>query len=87
LPILPPRIDESAVSWSGETESVYSALTRFTRPFNIVGLPVISIPCGNAGGLPIGLQIAGNAFDESTVLQVADAYERETAWTERRPAL
>jgi aspartyl-tRNA(Asn)/glutamyl-tRNA(Gln) amidotransferase subunit A len=88
LPILPPRIDETTVSWAGEQESVYSALTRFTRPFNIAGVPVISIPCGySSSGLPIGVQIVGRAYDERTVLRVADAYERQTGWTQRRPPM
>ena len=62
------------------------AWNRLTVPFNLTGLPVISLPCGfDAGGLPIGLQIAGRAFDEATVLRVARAYERDTEWHRRRP--
>ncbi|MBI3269626.1 MAG: Asp-tRNA(Asn)/Glu-tRNA(Gln) amidotransferase subunit GatA [Planctomycetes bacterium] len=58
----------------------------FTVCLNMAGLPGISVPCGLAGGkLPIGLQILGRAFDESTVLRVARAYERETDWHSRRP--
>jgi Asp-tRNA(Asn)/Glu-tRNA(Gln) amidotransferase A subunit family amidase len=56
-------------------------------PFNALGLPAISVPCGiTAAGLPIGLQIAGHAFDEATVLRVAAAYEAATDWR-RIPAL
>ncbi|MBI2858701.1 MAG: Asp-tRNA(Asn)/Glu-tRNA(Gln) amidotransferase subunit GatA [Chloroflexi bacterium] len=59
-----------------------------TAPFNLTGLPAISIPCGfSLKGLPIGLQIAGNTFDESTVLRVACAYQRATSWHERRPPI
>lgn len=61
---------------------------RNTMPFNVLGLPAISVPCGFAsGGLPIGLQIAGHAFDEAGVLRVAQAYERATDWHNRRPPL
>jgi aspartyl-tRNA(Asn)/glutamyl-tRNA(Gln) amidotransferase subunit A len=59
-----------------------------TRPFNGYGLPVISIPCGfSKEGLPIGLQIAGPLFSESSVLALAHAYQRETDWHKRRPGL
>jgi aspartyl-tRNA(Asn)/glutamyl-tRNA(Gln) amidotransferase subunit A len=59
---------------------------RNTMPFNALGLPAISVPCGfTAAGLPIGLQIAGHAFDEATILRVADAYERATDWRRTPP--
>ena len=59
-----------------------------TRPFNGYGLPVISIPCGfSKEGMPIGLQIAGPLFSESTVLALAHAYQQETDWHKRRPGL
>jgi aspartyl-tRNA(Asn)/glutamyl-tRNA(Gln) amidotransferase subunit A len=57
-----------------------------TAPFNIFGLPTITVPCGfTNSGLPIGLQISGAPFAESTVLALAHAYERETEWHRRRP--
>jgi aspartyl-tRNA(Asn)/glutamyl-tRNA(Gln) amidotransferase subunit A len=56
-------------------------LLRNTRPFNVWGLPAISVPCGfTTSGLPIGLQIAGRHWRESTVLQVAHAYEQASGW-------
>src|SRR5918995_768766 len=58
-----------------------------TLPVNIAGLPGISVPCGLSEGLPVGLQVIGRAFDESTVLRVADAYERAAGFTALRPAL
>jgi Asp-tRNA(Asn)/Glu-tRNA(Gln) amidotransferase A subunit family amidase len=60
-------------------------LLRNTRPFNVWGLPTISVPCGfTQSGLPIGLQIAGPHWREDLVLQLAHAYERATAWHKRR---
>jgi aspartyl-tRNA(Asn)/glutamyl-tRNA(Gln) amidotransferase subunit A len=59
-----------------------------TGAFNIYGLPTISVPCGfSASGLPIGLQISGSHFAESTVLAVAHAYEQATEWHKKRPQL
>jgi aspartyl-tRNA(Asn)/glutamyl-tRNA(Gln) amidotransferase subunit A len=56
-----------------------------TLPVNIAGLPGISVPCGLSGGLPVGLQVIGRAFDEATVLRVADAYERAAGFADLRP--
>jgi aspartyl-tRNA(Asn)/glutamyl-tRNA(Gln) amidotransferase subunit A len=59
---------------------------RNTMPFNLTGLPAISVPCGFTGdGLPIGLQIVGHPFDEVTILRCANAYEQATAWHAQRP--
>ena len=58
----------------------------FTAPFNLANLPALSVNCGfTASGLPIGLQIAGRAFDETTLFRLAYAYEQATDWGERRP--
>jgi aspartyl-tRNA(Asn)/glutamyl-tRNA(Gln) amidotransferase subunit A len=59
----------------------------FTVSANLVGLPGISIPCGFSDTLPIGFQLLGRPFDESTVLRAADAFERVTDWHRRRAAL
>lgn len=58
-----------------------------TIPANLAGVPAISVPCGMAEGLPIGLQIIGKALDESTVLRVAYAFEQSTEHHKRRPKL
>ncbi len=61
---------------------------RNTSPFDVLGLPAISVPCGfTTSGLPIGLQIVGAPFAETTVLALAHAYERETEWHKRHPDL
>jgi aspartyl-tRNA(Asn)/glutamyl-tRNA(Gln) amidotransferase subunit A len=60
-------------------------LLRNTRPFNVWGLPAISLPCGfTQSGLPIGLQIAGPHWREDLVLGFAHAYQQATAWHKRR---
>jgi aspartyl-tRNA(Asn)/glutamyl-tRNA(Gln) amidotransferase subunit A len=63
-------------------------LTRYTIPFNVTGLPTISICCGFSSlGLPIGMQISAPPFQEGTVFQVADAYEKVAEWYKRNPQL
>jgi aspartyl-tRNA(Asn)/glutamyl-tRNA(Gln) amidotransferase subunit A len=60
----------------------------FTVSANLAGLPAISIPCGfTEDRLPIGLQLTGRMFDETTLLAAAHAYERQTAWWKAQPAL
>jgi aspartyl-tRNA(Asn)/glutamyl-tRNA(Gln) amidotransferase subunit A len=56
-----------------------------TLPVNIAGLPGVSVPCGLSDGLPVGLQVIGRAFDEATILRVADAYERAAGFADLRP--
>jgi aspartyl-tRNA(Asn)/glutamyl-tRNA(Gln) amidotransferase subunit A len=59
----------------------------FTVSANLTGSPALSIPCGSSdSGLPIGLQLTGRMFDESTLLRVGDAYERLTDWHTRSPS-
>ena len=65
-----------------------SRLLRNTQPFDIFGLPAISIPCGfTRDGMPIGVQIAGPRFGESRVLALAHAYQQVTDWHARRPPM
>ena len=60
----------------------------FTNPFNLTGLPAISLPCGfTQGNLPVGLQIVTQPFAEATAFCVAYAYEQATDWHQRRPSL
>lgn len=57
----------------------------YTVPANLAGIPGVSIPCGFADGLPIGLQILGKHFDEAGILKVAHAYQTVTNWHKERP--
>lgn len=58
----------------------------FTLSLNLAGLPGMSIPCGFAGNLPVGLQIIGNYFDEAKLLNVAHQYQQVTNWHQQSPA-
>jgi len=57
--------------------------TRNTMPFDMTGHPAISVPCGLVDGLPAGLMLVGERFDETTVLPAADAFENATDWRGR----
>ncbi len=86
LPVVPPRIAEKELQIGRRKEPVRSILLRFTRPGNLTGLPVISLPCGfTLDRIPIGMQIFGRRFDETTLLRVAHAYEQATPWHEISP--
>jgi aspartyl-tRNA(Asn)/glutamyl-tRNA(Gln) amidotransferase subunit A len=86
-PIAAPNINETMVDIGGNEMEVMSALSRLTRTANLSGFPAISVPCGfTQDSLPIGLQLIGRPFAETTVLQIAHAYEQNTSWHQRRPA-
>jgi aspartyl-tRNA(Asn)/glutamyl-tRNA(Gln) amidotransferase subunit A len=60
----------------------------FTIPFNLTGMPAISVCSGfGAGGLPVAIQIAGKPFEEATVLRAAYAFEQASQWRNQRPSL
>ena len=57
-------------------------------PFNATGQPALSICCGfDQRGLPIGLTIAGRPFEEARICRIGHAFEQETRYIDRRPAL
>ncbi len=63
-------------------------LTRFTSPFNLTGLPAISVPCGfSHAGLPLGMQLVARAWDEAALISAAYAYEQENSGGTRTPDL
>jgi len=90
-PTIPEPAPALAHVKSGSTADVIGRMGRFsrlTRPFNALGLPALSLPCGAApDGRPLAMQLVGRPFDEATLLRLGHAYERATAWHHRRPAL
>jgi aspartyl-tRNA(Asn)/glutamyl-tRNA(Gln) amidotransferase subunit A len=81
-PIAAPTVEgHDAVEQAGR-------LTRFTAPFNLAGLPALSVPCGfTKEGLPIGLQIISRAWAEAKVLTLGHAFEQATEWHLQKPSL
>jgi aspartyl-tRNA(Asn)/glutamyl-tRNA(Gln) amidotransferase subunit A len=73
-------------------EKIEDPLTMYindilTIPLNLAGLPGISVPCGFDGGLPLGLQIIGKYFDETTIYRTAHAFEQATDFHKQKPGL
>ena len=69
-------------------EPLRPGLLRLTSPFNTVGFPALSMPCGFSDeGLPIGVQLAAAPGQEGRLLRLAHAYERRHDWAKRHPEL
>ena len=76
-PITAPVVGGRTVRWRSGDEPVDGALVRLTAPFNLTGLPALSVPFGAAAGLPIGVQIVGQWHDEARVLAVGRLIEED----------
>jgi aspartyl-tRNA(Asn)/glutamyl-tRNA(Gln) amidotransferase subunit A len=74
-PITAPVIGDRTVRWRSGEEPVDGALVRLTAPFNLAGLPALSVPFGAAAGLPVGVQVVGQWNDEVRVLTVGRLIE------------
>jgi aspartyl-tRNA(Asn)/glutamyl-tRNA(Gln) amidotransferase subunit A len=88
-PVIPepaPPLAHATLGPVHELVARQGRFSRLTRPFNGLGLPALSVPCGfSSAGLPLAFQIVGRPFDEATVLRAGHAYEQAAAWTARRP--
>lgn len=86
--LLTPTTPVPAPLRGGDAVDSARLLTRFTAPFNLTGLPALSLPCGFTGqGLPIGLQVISRPWAEAEVLRAAYAYEQASEWHLRKPDL
>lgn len=87
--ILTPTAAEVAFKLGEKTDSALSMYLSdvFTVSANLAGIPGISLPCGLAQGMPVGLQILARPLDEGRLLKVADAFQRLTRWHEQHPEL
>ena len=83
-----PRIEDVAITRSGDAPRIVETMTRCTRWVNYLGLPALSVPCGfTENGLPVGFQLVGRPFDESLLLRLTESYQSETDWHARTPPL
>jgi aspartyl-tRNA(Asn)/glutamyl-tRNA(Gln) amidotransferase subunit A len=82
-PLPAPRIEELGTDTAS---GLVERICRLTGPFNLSGLPALSVPCGfSRDGLPIGLQLVGRPFAEADLLAAGESYQRLTDWHLRRP--
>ena len=92
LPAIPfpiPTIEETDVEAKGgsATLGMVGRFTGLTRPFNTLGVPALSVPCGfDSNGLPIGMQLVGRPFDEASLYRIGHAYQGVTEFHKRVPA-
>ena len=82
-----PTID-SLEPTEANLETVWAEVGNWTRPFNYLGCPVISLPCGfTADGMPLGMQLVGRHFEDERLLALGIAWQAVTDWHRRRPPL
>jgi aspartyl-tRNA(Asn)/glutamyl-tRNA(Gln) amidotransferase subunit A len=91
VPVIPEPAPALETAKAGSVDDVVTRMGRFsrlTRPFNALGLPALSVPCGfSPDRRPLALQIVGRAFDEATTLRLGHAYQQATAWHHEGPPL
>ena len=84
--IASPTMSNPAATFEESTVMTTARMPSFTGPYNLTGMPAISVPCGfTESGLPIGLQLAGKPFDEPTVIRAGYAYQQHARLYEKRP--
>lgn len=87
MPVLPPRIGEDTVELNGQETLYRLTIIPYNSPWSLVGLPVLSVPCGFAAGMPVGMALVGWRFAESALFRAGHTYQQVTDWHAREPAL
>lgn len=80
LPCLPPDIGSPVVTINGKEEDLNDHIMRFMFPGNVTGLPSLSVPCGLAEGLPVGIQVIGPAHGEAMILEIGRRIENHVGF-------
>jgi len=81
-----PTLEETDLGGGAGAEAAIHAITRFMRPINYLGLPVLEIPAGQSrSGMPIGLQLIGRPFDDETAIALGRAFQSATSYHRRIP--
>ena len=81
-----PTIEETDLGGGPGAEAAIQAITRFMRPINYLGLPVLEIPAGQSrSGMPVGLQLIGRPFDDETAIALGRAFQSATSYHRRIP--
>ena len=85
--ILGPTATDVAFKLGSKTDDPVSMYLNdiYTIAANLAGIPAMSLPCGFKDGLPVGLQLMGNFFDEAKLLNVAHQYQQVTGWHQQSP--
>jgi len=87
LPIAGPTLADTAVGGGAPMWQKIAAMVPCTAPFNYLGLPALSMPCGfTPNGVPTGFQLVARPYGEPTLLRVAQAYEPFSAPLRRAPS-
>ena len=85
--LITPALPMAAPLLNADGE-IYSRGRQFTLPFSFTALPSVTTPCGfSSDGLPIGMQIVGNHFEEALILRIAAAFEAGTTFSKERPPI
>ncbi|MSQ18966.1 MAG: amidase [Betaproteobacteria bacterium] len=88
LPITTPTIEATDAGGGPNMARIIMEIMRFMRWVNYLGVPSLSVPCGfDAKGLPIGMQLLGRPWAESTLFRIGHAYQSATAWHQRVPSI
>ncbi len=91
IPVFTVQTPTIASTTTGDTQTILNSISHLTyanRAINYLGLPAMSVPAGlSSTAMPLAFQIVGRHFQEATLLKVADAYQRDTAWHRQRPTI
>jgi aspartyl-tRNA(Asn)/glutamyl-tRNA(Gln) amidotransferase subunit A len=86
--ITAPTIEDASHREAYGSASRYPTLSSLVAPFNTTGSPSLTVPCGfTSAGMPVGMQVVAQAFEDATVLRIAQAYENATKWHTWRPPI